>query len=294
MPELPEVEVAARALRRWTKGKSVTAAEAEPCRVFRGADARAFTALRGKVTSITRRGKYLMVAFADGRGFVGHLGMTGKWVRREAGQSEPYSKARLRLDSGEVLHYRDPRMFGRIEPAAASELPKVPAVAALGVDPLVDGLDADRLREALAGTSSDLKVALMDQSRVAGLGNIHAAEALYRAHLHPARKPASLSSAEWTTLAGAIHAALQFALEHEDGDDIRYVEEPGAPNPFLVYGREGDSCPACGSAFASFTQGGRTTWYCPGCQPPKPGRPANTPKAKKAATTSTRAKRRKS
>jgi formamidopyrimidine-DNA glycosylase len=291
MPELPEVEVAARALRRWTKGKSVTAAEAEPCRVFRGADAKGFTSLRGEVSSVTRRGKYLMVAFADGRGFVGHLGMTGKWVRREPGHAEPWSKARLRLDSGEVLHYRDPRMFGRIEPVAASELSQVPAVAALGLDPLVDGLDARQLRAALAGTSADLKVALMDQSRVAGLGNIHAAEALYRAHLHPARKPSSLSDAEWATLARAIHAALQFALAHEDGDDIRYVEEPGAPNPFLVYGHKGGTCGACGSAFASFTQGGRTTWYCPGCQPLKPGLPA---KAKKATTKSTRAKRRKS
>jgi len=292
MPELPEVEVAARALRRWTNGKAVTAAEAEPCRVFRGADVKAFTALRGKVSAVSRRGKYLMVAFADGRGFVGHLGMTGKWVRRPGAQAEPYSKARLRLDSGEVLHYRDPRMFGRIEPAAASELARVPAVAALGVDPLVDGLDAARLKAALAGTATDLKVALMDQSRVAGLGNIHAAEALYRARLHPARKPCSLSEAEWQALVEAIHAALQFALAQEDGDEIAYVEEPGAPNPFLVYGRKGERCPACGSAFASFPQGGRTTWYCPGCQPLRPGKPAKA--AAPARKKSTRAKRRSS
>lgn len=294
MPELPEVEVAARALRRWTEGRTVAAAEAEPCRVFRGADARGFTALRGKVASVSRRGKYLMVAFEDGRGFVGHLGMTGKWVRRPGGQAEPYSKARLRLDSGEVLHYRDPRMFGRIEPASAGALSRVPAVAALGVDPLVDGLDAARLKAALSGTSMDLKVALMDQSRVAGLGNIHAAEALYRARLHPGCKPASLSDAEWKALSDAIHAALQFALAQEDGEEIAYVEEPGAPNPFLVYGRKGERCPACGKAFTSFTQGGRTTWYCPGCQPLRRGKAAGKPKAARAAARKapTRTKRR--
>ena len=127
----------------------------------------------------------------------------------------------------------------------------------------------------------------MDQARVAGLGNIHAAEALHRARLHPARKPSSLSGAEWERLARAIHAALQFALAQEEGDEVAYVEEPGAPNPFLVYGKKGERCGTCGSAFATFTQGGRTTWYCPGCQPRRPGKAA--PSTRR---TSTRAKRR--
>lgn len=271
MPELPEVEVAARALRRWLEGRTVTSAEAAATRVLRGSEAKQFSRLRGRVVSLTRRGKYLMVAFEDGQGFVGHLGMTGKWVRRREGEEVPHSRARLHLDDGHVLHYRDPRMFGRITPRPAGALREDASVQALGVDPLEDGLDVATLKRVLGGTTRPLKVALMDQSRVAGLGNIHAAEALYRAHLHPARSPQSLSDAEWRALHEGIHAALQFALAHEDGDEIAYVEEPGAPNPFLVYGRKAERCRKCGSGFESLVQGGRTTWYCPGCQPLRQG-----------------------
>jgi formamidopyrimidine-DNA glycosylase len=271
MPELPEVEVAARALRRWLEGRKVVSAEASPTRVLRGGEAEAFARLSGRVASVRRRGKYLLVAFEDGRGFVGHLGMTGKWVRRPSGVEEPHSRARLHLDDGHVLHYRDPRMFGRISPGAADALAEDASVKALGIDPLEDGLTVAALKGALSGTMRPLKVALMDQSRVAGLGNIHAAEALYRARLHPGRTPSSLLDLEWRALHRGIHAALQYALEHEQGDEIAYVEEAGAPNPFLVYGRKDARCRRCGSTFASFVQGGRTTWYCPGCQPLRPG-----------------------
>jgi formamidopyrimidine-DNA glycosylase len=111
-----------------------------------------------------------------------------------------------------------------------------------------------------------LKVALLDQSRIAGLGNIHAAEALYRSKLHPARRPATLVAAEWSRLAKAIRESIEFAIRREKSDEIEYVEEPGTDNPFLVYGREGESCKRCGSRFKSFILAGRTTFFCPGCQ----------------------------
>ncbi len=107
----------------------------------------------------------------------------------------------------------------------------------------------------------------MDQGRVAGLGNIHAAEALFRARLHPARSPKSLTDTEWRTLTRGIHAALAFALDEADEDEIAYVEEPGTENPFLIYGRAGGPCRRCRTKVRSFTQGGRTTHYCPNCQP---------------------------
>ena len=122
------------------------------------------------------------------------------------------------------------------------------------------------LRDAVGGSRQALKVALMDQGRIAGLGNIHSAEALYRSGLHPARAPQSLSDEEWRRLARGIAGALQFALDHERGDEIRYVEEPGTANPFRVYGRAGETCRRCHGVFQSMTQGGRTTYYCPGCQ----------------------------
>ena len=108
----------------------------------------------------------------------------------------------------------------------------------------------------------------MDQGRVAGLGNIHAAEALFRAGLHPARKPASLTQAEWGRLARALQATLAYAFElNGEGDELDYLEEPGTPNPFRIYGRAGEPCRKCKAPVESFSQGGRTTHFCPRCQP---------------------------
>ena len=111
-------------------------------------------------------------------------------------------------------------------------------------------------------------MALLDQRRLAGLGNIHAAEALWRAKLSPLRPASSFTRAEWSRLATAIRAVIRFALRKEGGgDDIAYVEEPGAPNPFRVYGRAGKPCPRCRSTIRSVPQAGRTTYFCPRCQP---------------------------
>jgi formamidopyrimidine-DNA glycosylase len=273
MPELPEVELARRALVRWFDGRTLLRAEADAkARTFRGAKVSDFTRLNGRLERAGRRGKYLLLEFSQGRGLVAHLGMTGKLVRRPNGTVERWSRARFFLDSGDVIHFRDPRMFGRIEPVPAAQLEQNRAVKALGRDPLVDGLTVDELIEAVGRSKQDLKVALMDQGRVAGLGNIHAAEALFRARLHPARKPSSLTPAEWRALHSGIHAALAFGLEAQEADEIQYVEEPGAKNPFRIYGRAGTPCPRCKTKVVAFTQGGRTTHVCPKCQPLKPPR----------------------
>jgi formamidopyrimidine-DNA glycosylase len=271
MPELPEVEIARRQLTRWLSGHDIVAAEADPTRTFRGADRAAFESLRGRLEGIERRGKYLMLSFEGGRGLLAHLGMTGKFVRRPPGKPERFSRARLVTEDGQVVHFCDARLFGRLEPTPAEALRSLAPVAALGRDPLVDGLTPKTLADAIGKTKLPLKVALMDQSRVAGLGNIHAAEALFRAGLHPARQPKSLSPAEWKALCKAILTTIRFALTEEDADEITYVEEPGAQNPFLVYGRGGETCGKCKqSTVRSFTQGGRTTYYCPRCQPRTP------------------------
>jgi formamidopyrimidine-DNA glycosylase len=267
MPELPEVELARRNLVRWFEGRRVVGAEADKTRIFRGASPRAFEEIRGHLLKADRKGKYLMLAFERERGLVAHLGMTGKFVRRTQGQAEPYSRARFVLDDGHVIHFRDPRLFGRMEPCDADKLEQVPAVTALGLDALKDAPTGDRLRDALGHLSVGLKVALMDQARIAGLGNIHAAEALYRAKLHPARKPKTLTGAEWKRLAKAIQDTVRFALEREKSEEIQYVEEPGSDNPFLVYGRAGEKCRRCRTPIESFAQGGRTTYFCPHCQP---------------------------
>lgn len=282
MPELPEVEIARRNLSRWLEGRRVVRAEADDTRVFRGARREDFSSLRGRLESLVRRGKYLLFTFEGGRGLLAHLGMTGRFVRRPPGVPVPYSRARLHLDSGEVLHFADSRLLGRLEPCAASRLRELDAVKALGRDPLADGLTAAQLQQALGRSKQELKVALMDQGRVTGLGNIHAAEALFRAGLHPARQPASLTPEEWKRLAEAIHASISFGLAEQRGEEPAYLEE-GAENRFLVYGRAGSSCTRCGATVESFAQGGRTTHCCSRCQPPHPGRKPSDGRRKRAA-----------
>lgn len=266
MPELPEVEITRRNLLRWFDQRRVIRAEAEKTRIFRGAERARFEAIAGRLEDVRRRGKYLLLRFERDQGLLAHLGMTGKFVRRPAGVPEPYSRARFVLEGGEVIHFRDPRMFGRLEPVPASRLFELAPIAELGRDPLEDGLTAQQLAQAVGDSKQDIKVALMDQRRIAGLGNIHAAEALFRARVHPARKAVTLRPEEWKRLAAGIHQTLRYAIERESSEEIEYVEEPGAPNPFLVYGRAGEPCPRCKTTLRSFKQGGRTTHYCPSCQ----------------------------
>ncbi|WP_224249005.1 bifunctional DNA-formamidopyrimidine glycosylase/DNA-(apurinic or apyrimidinic site) lyase [Hyalangium gracile] len=267
MPELPEVESARRNLERWFHGHRVLKAEAGDTRIFRGAKRKQFSELTGRVESLERRGKYLLLTFEGGRGLLAHLGMTGKFVRRREGQVPPHSHARFHLEDGTVIHFTDYRLFGRMEPAPAAKLHQLEAIQALGRDPVADGLTAQQLQEALGRSRMDLKVALMDQGRIAGLGNIYVAEALFRSGLHPSRKPATLTAEEWERLTQAIHDTLRSALEQEQGEEPVYLEENRSENPFLVYGRAGGPCSKCQTKVQSFTQGGRTTHFCPKCQP---------------------------
>ena len=261
------MEIARRTLERWLGGAEVTDAEAERTRIFRAGGRADFRRLRGRLARADRHGKVLLVSLESGQGFLSHLGMTGKWVRRPAGEPVPYSRARLLLSDGTVVHYRDPRLFGRIEPHPVEALRTLPALRALGPDPLLTPLSGRKLRDALGATRVPIKVALMDQRRLAGLGNIHAAEALWRARLHPGRPTRSLALPEWSRLATAIRRGLTFALAAEDGEEIAYVEEPGTENPFKVYARAGEPCPRCGTSIRLLRQAGRRTDLCPRCQP---------------------------
>lgn len=275
MPELPEVEIAARNLRRWAVGRRVESVEAEPAarRLFRPASRRAFAAaLAGaRVAAVDRRGKQILVALeaaAGPLGLVSHLGMTGKWVRRSGGEPGPsHSRARLSLDDGSVLHYRDPRLFGRLRLVPGGRFDEVPEVAALGPDPLIDGVDPARLAARLARIGRPVKVALLDQALLAGVGNIQASESLFRARVDPRRRARSLSRAEVGRLARAVEASVREAIRRQEGPEIAYVEEPGAPNPFRVYDRAGEPCPRCRRGrIRRLVQAQRSTYFCPRCQ----------------------------
>jgi formamidopyrimidine-DNA glycosylase len=276
MPELPEVEIAARNLRAWALGRRVVQAEAEDGarRIFRPVRPRAFAAAVSgrRVAEIRRIGKQILVRLEGGEdgplGLISHLGMTGKWLRREGRDAPPsHSRARLRLDDGATLHYRDPRLFGRLRLVPGARFEGVPEVAALGPDPLEAGIDSARLAAAFARRAIAVKVAMLDQRLLPGVGNIQASEALFRARIDPRRPARDLGPREVRRLADAVVASVREAIAREEGPEPAYVEEPGTENPFDVYAREGERCPRCRRAdIRRVVQAGRSTFFCPRCQ----------------------------
>jgi formamidopyrimidine-DNA glycosylase len=269
MPELPEVEIAARHLRSWARGRRIVEARAERTRVIRGQQPRRFAELVGhRLVDVERAGKWMLLSFDGGEGLISHLGMTGKWVRRaERDLPGSHVRASLTLDDRHSIDYRDPRLFGRLVRGKVDALRSLPAWRSLGPDPLA-GIDVARFESLLRKTRRSIKEALMDQRLLAGLGNIQVAESLYRASLHPQRPAPSLRLEEVSRLARAIEESLRFTLGLEDSPaPLTYVEEPGADNSFLVYGHAGEPCGNCGTEIERIVQGGRSTFFCPHCQP---------------------------
>lgn len=268
MPELPEVEFCRRALTRWSRGRQVVGVEVPDPRVIRARRTDRPTAGRPDgVAALTdvvrgapcgevlRHGKRLLWCFGT-RALLLTLGMTGKWSRDDG----PWARVRLRLDDGTRVVFHDPRLLGGIVPCDLGD----------GTHALRDGLGPDALDglPPRPRARAPVKQVLMDQSWVAGLGNVQVMEALWRAHVHPATPCADLDDAAWARLTDAVAAQLAHTLGLlGDGDHIVYVEESRASNPFEIYRREGQLCPACGTAIARMVQAGRSTYWCPACQP---------------------------
>ncbi len=272
MPELPEVEVARRQLTRWGRGRTVREVVLVDPKLVAGhaADAAAdgaqavrdLKAAHGAWKVGPRRGKRLGLRIGA-QGWCVHLGMTGRWVRRTDPERPRGARVGLVLDDGAVVWLVDDRRFARWLPVDDVEA----AVAdGLGPDALAP-LSGGELAAAMAGRGP-MKALLMDQRRLAGLGNIHAVEALHRAHVSPFANPRDLDAPAWTRLARAIHTQLEEAVSETDAEEVAYLSDgKHVANPFRVYGREGQPCPACGAAVARRAQGGRSTYWCPRCQP---------------------------
>jgi formamidopyrimidine-DNA glycosylase len=272
MPELPEVEFTRGVLARWLAGRRVDALTVLAPKLVAPSAQKVAQALAGqRFLGAERRAKYLLLSFTGDVGLVSHLGMTGRWTRRPAGEALRHDRLQLALDDGHVLHFQDMRMFGWLELHPASALATLPVIAALGPDPLRDGLDGPTLQARLAGSKRAVKVALMDQAVVAGIGNIQAAEALFRAKVDPRLLAGALTAAQCAAVAKGVHQTIAHTLASQGSpqvkDEIAYVEE-GGENPFLVYDRRGEPCPVCRTPLARLTQGGRSTYWCPGCQAP--------------------------
>ena len=279
MPELPEVEIARRCLESWARRRRVKAVRVSDRRVVAGGARSVGKLVGARFVSFERRGKHLLVGLEQRAGapvgLMSHLGMTGKWLLRRPGEEQPrFSRVELDVEGGNQLHFCDLRLFGRLRVVPGATFEKVPAVAALGPDPLRDGVDARRLGERLARSSKPIKPLLLDQGLLAGVGNIQASESLWRAKIDPRRPARSLSAAEVRALARGISASIAFTLGRFEkeiaaskGREIRYVEEPNTFNPFKVYDRAGEKCPRCRQGIiVRLVQAARSSFYCPRCQ----------------------------
>ncbi|HEY7178952.1 MAG TPA: bifunctional DNA-formamidopyrimidine glycosylase/DNA-(apurinic or apyrimidinic site) lyase [Gaiella sp.] len=273
MPELPEVETIRRRLAPVVEGATIEAAEIVDPRLTRPVEpALVANALVGeRVESLDRRGKYLLWRLSSGRTLVVHLRMTGSF-RHVSGSDLPddaYRRATLALDTGDAIGYRDVRRFGTWELLDEGHL-RPYLDTRLGPEPLASSFTAARLATLAAGRTAPVKAFLLDQRRVAGVGNIYADEALWRARIHPLRPAGSLDEDELATLHRALRAALRTGIERQGSTLSTYVTPDGEPggmqHEFHVYGRLGEPCDRCGRPIERIVVGGRGTWFCPHCQ----------------------------
>jgi formamidopyrimidine-DNA glycosylase len=286
MPELPEVETVVRDLRPLLAGRTIRAVRPSKQKLRRPWKAAWSGAVVGlRVESVRRRGKWILVDLIsrDPEGSAPllrvHLGMTGQFTVAAADAERPdHLHLAFALDDGRELRFRDPRRFGSAELFADREVVDREMNEELGPEPF--GLDADYFRAAVRGSSRNLKAILLDQTVVAGVGNIYADESLFLARLHPGRKGKTLTPAESDRLREAIEVVLTKAIEGR-GSTIRdYVGGSGLrggfQNEFAVYGRTGEPCRACGTAVECVRLAGRASHYCPECQRISPQRTQRT------------------
>jgi formamidopyrimidine-DNA glycosylase len=273
MPELPEVETVRSTLEPRLVGRRFDEVEIADSRLTRPVDpAEVAAELTGeRVAAVARRGKYLIVRFESGLVLLIHLRMTGSLLHTTNGAaaSDPHSRAVVRLDDGSDVTYRDVRRFGTWLVLAGDELDAYLA-ARLGLEPLDEQFTAKDLGERLKGRRTPVKAALLDQRTLAGVGNIYADEALWRARIGPRRPAGELNEREIRALHRGIRRALQAGIKRQGATLRDYRTADGnagrMQHEFKVYGREGEPCRRCGAAIAKTRLGGRGTWYCPACQ----------------------------
>ncbi len=263
----------ARDLRGAIVGRRIETVETGHAKVFRVQAPEAFAAgLRGaRVLSVGRRGKYLALSLDTGDALVVHLGMTGHLLVCDAeAPVARHTHLRCRLDDGRELRFDDVRRFGRLLLGAPDALLASGAMARLGVEPLGDDFSATALDAYLRRTTRPLKAALLDQSGVAGLGNIYVDESCHRAGVRPTRRCHTLTRAQRAALFAAIPMVLTQAIGNRGTtfDDFRDVWDArgGHLEKLQVYGRAGKACFRCGRVLRRTVLSGRTTVYCPGCQ----------------------------
>ncbi|KQQ38425.1 MULTISPECIES: bifunctional DNA-formamidopyrimidine glycosylase/DNA-(apurinic or apyrimidinic site) lyase [Rhizobium/Agrobacterium group] len=291
MPELPEVETVRRGLSPAMEGAKLARLQLNRTDLRFPFPENLVAAVEGRqIIALGRRAKYLLIDLEDDLTIIAHLGMSGSFrVEEEAlgtfhhprSKDEKHDHVVFHLERGnETLKviYNDPRRFGFLHLAKRSELDLYPAFAQLGPEPTGNALDAEYLGKRFSGKAQPLKSTLLDQTVIAGLGNIYVCEALWRAHLSPKRAAGSIVTPkgrpkkELVLLTEAIRAVIADAIA-AGGSSLRdHIQTDGSlgyfQHSFSVYDQEDKPCrtPGCGGTVARITQAGRSTFYCPRCQ----------------------------
>jgi len=275
MPELPEVEHVVRGLRRAVLGRQIVATEVRLPKLISPTAPAVFNRKlkNARIESIGRRGKYILIQLDSDRVLAVHLRMTGKFlVLTPDDPLPPHAHAIFYLDDERRLVFHDQRQFGVMKLVARSQLVKTKGIKELAPEPFSNDFNVAYLKETFARSRRTLKTLLLDQTRVLGLGNIYAAEALFRARINPFKIASELSSRRVERLHQAIRDVLRAAvsgnssrrIDLENPNGFSYGEAFG--KVWQVYEREGKACFKCGTRVRRLRHGGRSTYWCPSCQ----------------------------
>lgn len=271
MPELPEVETVMRGMAKAIQKKRIKKVEVYSKQLRTPIPAQLAKISGETVGTLSRRAKYILVPFISGRLLVLHLGMTGR-VTINPDQKEKHDHFRIIFDDGTEIVYNDARRFGLVDLAEKADISQHRFFTHLGPEPFSDDFNAAYLLARLQGRKTAIKVAIMDQELVVGVGNIYAAEALHRAQIDPRRATGDITPAETRRLIRQIRIVLQQSID-AGGSSLRdYVQTDGElgyyQDKWRVYGRDGEKClkRGCTGHIARIVQGGRSTFFCPDCQ----------------------------
>ena len=275
MPELPEVEHVVRALRSRIVGRQFIGTEVRLPKLIAPLSPSLFNRkLKGAtITGVSRRGKFILIELDNDRVLAVHLRMTGKFLYLSVDDELPkHAHAIFYFDNERRLVFRDQRQFGVMKLVARSQLARTKGIMELAPEPFSDDFSVEYLKDSFARSRRSLKTFLLDQTKVLGLGNIYAAEALFRAGVNPFKPAFELSSRRIPRLHQAIRDVLRAAIAGSSTSRIK-LENPNGfsygeafGKVWQVYEREGESCFKCGSRIRRVTHGGRSTYWCPRCQ----------------------------
>jgi formamidopyrimidine-DNA glycosylase len=275
MPELPEVEIVARSLHQIVSGRKIESAVLLRERLAPDCSPKRFTRDLGnaKINHVHRRGKHVLFDLDNGRTLITHLRMSGKFLLLDADRADPkFTHAILHFDNNERLVFQDQRHFGLMKIVKTAELHEAKEIRKLAPEPLTDHFTYDYLRETLRGSNRSLKEVLLDQTKVCGLGNIYASEAMFLARANPRVRASKLSKPKTSMLFETIRQVLSEAVElgstlpvvpHDIGGSI-YGN--GSEWEWRVYDRETKPCIGCDMPIVRIVQAGRSTYFCRKCQ----------------------------